>query len=72
MILSFAYDVEVLPNFFSLTIIDVGDYLRTFADACIVNAKGKKEPVPLTQIYTVEEIKRNLDRVTWYFKPRNN
>lgn len=65
MILSYSYDVEILPNFFSLTIIDVGDYLRTFADACIVNAKGKKEPVPLTQIYTVEEIKKNLDKVNY-------
>lgn len=65
MILSYSYDVEILPNFFSLTIIDVGDYLRTFANACIVNAKGKKEPVPLTQIYTVEEIKKNLDKVNY-------
>lgn len=63
MILSFAYDVEVLPNFFSITIVDVGDYLRTFADACIINKKGNKIPVPLTQIYTVKEIKEKLDKV---------
>ena len=63
MILSFAYDVEVLPNFFSITIVDVGDYLRTFADACVINKKGNKVPVPLTQIYTVEEIKEKLDKV---------
>lgn len=63
MILSFAYDVEVLPNFFSITIVDVGDYLRTFAEACVINKKGNKIPVPLTQIYTVEEIKEKLDKV---------
>lgn len=63
MILSYAYDVEILPNFFSITIVDVGDYLRTFADACVINKKGNKIPVPLTQIYTVEEIKEKLDKV---------
>lgn len=63
MILSYAYDIEVLPNFFSITIVDVGDYLRTFADACVINKKGNKIPVPLTQIYTVEEIKEKLDKV---------
>lgn len=63
MILSYAYDVEVLPNFFSITIVDVGDYLRTFANACVINKKGNKVPVPLTQIYTVEEIKEKLDKV---------
>ena len=63
MILSYAYDIEVLPNFFGITIVDVGDYLRTFADACVINKKGNKIPVPLTQIYTVEEIKEKLDKV---------
>lgn len=63
MILSFGYDVEVLPNFFSITIVDIGDYLRTFADACTINSKGKKTPVPLTQIYTVAEIKEKLNKV---------
>lgn len=63
MILSYAYDIEVLPNFFSITIVDVRDYLRTFADACVINKKGNKIPVPLTQIYTVEEIKEKLDKV---------
>ena len=63
MILSYAYDVEILPNFFSITIVDVGDYLRTFANACVINKKGNKVPVPLTQIYTVEEIKEKLDKV---------
>ena len=63
MILSYAYDIEVLPNFFSITIVDVIDYLRIFADACVINKKGNKIPVPLTQIYTVEEIKEKLDKV---------
>lgn len=63
MIHSYAYDIEVIKNFFSVTIIDVNDYLKIFADACIVNSKGKKEPVPLTQIYTVSEIKEKLDKV---------
>lgn len=63
MILSYVYDVEILPNFFSITIVNVGDYLRTFADACVINKKGNKIPVPLTQIYTVEEIKEKLDKV---------
>lgn len=64
MILSYAYDVEILPNFFSITIVDVGDYLRTFANACVINnKKGNKIPVPLTQIYTVKEIKEKLDKV---------
>lgn len=63
MILSYAYDIEILPNFFSITIVDVGDYLRTFADACVINKKGNKTPVPLTQIYTVEKIKEKLDKV---------
>lgn len=63
MILSYAFDVEVLPNFFSLTIIDVNDYLKVFDDACKINAKGKKEPIPLVQKYTVAEIKNKLNSV---------
>ena len=58
-----AYDVEILPNFFSIVIVDVHSYLREFEDACIINKKGKKEPVPLTQIYTVKEIKEKLSKV---------
>lgn len=59
MILSFGYDVEVLKNFFSLTVVDVGDYLKVFADC--VNAKDK--PIPLTQVLTVKEIKERLATV---------
>lgn len=61
MILSYAYDIEVLPNFFSITIVDVGSYLRVFAD-CHDDSK-KKIPIPLVQKYTVEEIKQKLDTV---------
>lgn len=56
MIFSRSYDVEVLPNFFSITITDVNDYLRVFADC--VNEKGK--PIPLVQKLTVKEIKERL------------
>ena len=63
MIKTYALDVEVLPNFFSIVIIDVNDYLKTFADACVIDKKGKKVPVPLTQIYSVEEIKSKLTKV---------
>ena len=58
-----AYDVEILPNFFSIVIVDVNSYLREFADACVINKKGKSEPVPLTQIFTVEKIKEKLNKV---------
>lgn len=63
MILSKAYDVEILPNFFSIVIVDVNDYLKTFADACEVNSKGKKTPIPLVQKYSVKEIKEKLNKV---------
>ena len=58
-----AYDVEILPNFFSIVIVDVNSYLKEFSNGCIINKKGKKEPVPLTQIFSVEEIKEKLGNV---------
>ena len=58
-----AYDVEILPNFFSIVIVDVNDYLNKFRTACITNKKGKQEPVPLAQIYSVKEIKEKLAEV---------
>ena len=63
MILSYAYDVEVLPNFFSITIVDIGDYLKMFSDVCTTNKKGNKTPIPLIQKYTVKEIKEKLSKV---------
>ena len=32
MINCIAYDVEVLPNFFSITFISLNDYLKVFKD----------------------------------------
>ena len=63
MIVSKAYDVEILPNFFSIVIVDVNDYLKVFADACEINKKGKKSPIPLVQKYTVKEITDKLAKV---------
>lgn len=54
-----AADVEILPNFFSVTFISLNDYLKVFADC--VNDKGK--PIPLVQKLTVAEIKRRLNTV---------
>lgn len=54
-----AADVEILPNFFSITFISLNDYLRVFADC--VDRKGK--PIPLVQKLTVKEIKRRLATV---------
>lgn len=61
MINSYSYDVEVLPNFFCITITEVGSYLETFKD-CVSN-DGKNKPIPLTQILTVIEIKERLNTV---------
>lgn len=61
MILSRAYDVEVLPNFFSIVIIDVGDYLKVFSDCH--DGSEKRKPIPLTQKFTVEEIKNKLTTI---------
>lgn len=53
-----AYDVEIFPNLFSITIVDIADYLKTFNDC---NIKG--EPVPMVQVISVEEIKQRLDSI---------
>lgn len=61
-----AYDVEVLPNFFSITFVNLGDYYKKFKDCCKIEVKKGKEkkiPIPLTEKYTVEEIKKRLDEV---------
>lgn len=68
MILSYAYDIEVLPNFFSITIISVNDYLNKFADCCVIDKKGKRKPVPMTQLYSVKDIINKLNNVKkWQF-----
>lgn len=56
MILSKAFDVEVLPNFLSVTFVDMRDYFSIFTDC--VNEKGK--PIPLTEKLPVKEIKARL------------
>lgn len=59
MIVSKAFDIECIPNLFSIAIVDVNSYLKMFADC--INAKGK--PIPLVEKITVEEIKRRLNLV---------
>lgn len=53
------YDVEIFPNLFSITFIDLASYLQTFKDC--VNNDGK--PIPLIQKLTVAKIKERLDKV---------
>lgn len=59
MIISKAYDIEIFPNLFSITFVDLKDYLDKFKDC--VDAKGK--PKALTECLTVAEIKQRLDTV---------
>lgn len=64
MINSYAYDVEILPNLFSVTIVNLNDYLNKFADC--VDKKGK--PIPMIQLLSVKEIKDRLDSVeSWSY-----
>lgn len=58
MIRTWAFDVEILPNFFSITFINLNDYLNKFKDCEIDN-----RPIPLIQKYTVKEIKDKLNTV---------
>ena len=63
MIRCIGFDIEVLPNFFSITFVSINDYLKVFAD--VVN-DGKA--VPLVQKLTVTEIKDRLNKVEkWQF-----
>ena len=59
MIHSKCVDCEIFPNLFSITFVDLKDYLNTFRDC--VDSKGK--PKALTECLTVAEIKRRLDTV---------
>lgn len=52
-------DVEVLPNFFGITISNLNDYLDKFHDA--TDEKGKQ--IPLVQCLTVSKIKKRLDSI---------
>lgn len=64
MIISEAYDTEVLPNFFSLGIVSITDYLKVFSDCVSIDKKGKKKPVPLVQMLTVAQIIERLNSVS--------
>ena len=59
MIHSKCMDVEIFPNLFSVTFVDLKDYLNTFKDC--VDSKGK--PIALTECLIVAEIKRRLDTI---------
>lgn len=59
MIISKCMDCEIFPNLFSVTFVDLKDYLNTFRDC--VDSKGK--PKALTECLTVAEIKHRLDTV---------
>ena len=61
MINSYCYDVEILPNFFSITIVELKSYLDVFKD-CHDNS-NKKRPIPITQKYSVAELKEKLAKV---------
>lgn len=64
MIRCIGFDIEILPNFFSITFVSINDYLKIFKD--IVDDNGK--PIPLVQKLTVAEIKERLDKVEkWQF-----
>ena len=39
----YAYDVEVLPNYFSITVVNLSNYLKTFDDCCNIKIKKGKE-----------------------------
>ena len=59
MIISKAMDVEIFVNLFSVTFVDLTDYLKIFSDC--VDDKGN--PIPLTEKLSVNEIKTRLDSV---------
>ena len=59
MIVSKCMDVEIFTNLFSITFVDLKDYLNTFND-CVDN---KGNPKALPECLTVAEIKRRLDLV---------
>ena len=57
------YDVEILPNFFSVTFVDMNNYFSIFSDCCDIKIKNGKEiktPKPLTDKLPISEIKRRL------------
>ena len=59
MIKCWGADVEVFPNLFSITFVNLNDYLKKFAD-CVDN---KGEPIPITEKLSVKEIVERLETV---------
>lgn len=59
MVKAIGHDVEVLPNMFSITFIDINHYMEVFKDC--VDKEGK--PIPIAEVLSVEEIKHRLDTV---------
>ena len=71
IIRQYGYDVEVLPNYFSITVVDISDYLKVFNNCCDIKIKKNKEvktPKPLVEKLTVKEIIERLNIVKkWQF-----
>ena len=66
MIKTWAWDIECMPNFFSVIFVNITDYLKTFEDCCDINIKKGKEvrtPIPLVQKLKVSEIVERLNNV---------
>lgn len=59
MIHPIATDVEIFPNLFSITFVDITSYLNMFKDC--VDSKGN--PIAMTDVLSVKEIKDRLDKV---------
>lgn len=59
MIKSYGMDVEIFVNLFSVTFVNLNDYMKVFADC--IDEKGK--PIALTEKLSVAEIKSRLDKV---------
>ena len=59
MIKSWADDVEIFPNLFSITFVNLQHYMQMFADC--VDEKGN--PIALTEKLSVAEIKSRLDKI---------
>ena len=56
MIRCIAGDVEIFPNMFSITFVDLNDYLVK----CSCKSDDGKKDIPLINKYTVAEIKEKL------------
>lgn len=59
MIFTKAFDVEIFPNVFSVTFIDLLDYLKKFSD-CV---DDNNNPIALSDKLTVKEIEQRLNEV---------